>query len=71
MELRPFVNVTAVTQSQISVKAFRNHVLWQDSTHSVIFMMIGTIQSCNLVTLTTLGQHLCKTIMIVPYGHAW
>ena len=59
-ELRPFVNVTAVTRSQISADAFRNHVLWQNSARSVIFTMIGAVQSCNLVTPTTLGQHLCK-----------
>ena len=70
-ELRPFVNVTAVARSQISADAFRNHVLWQKSSHSVIFTMIGTVQSCNIVAPTTLGQHLCKAITIVPYGHAW
>ena len=33
--------------------------------------MIGTVQSCNLVNPTTLSQHLCKAITIVPYGQAW
>ena len=70
-ELRPFVNVSAVTRSQISADAFRNHVLWQNSARSVIFTMIGIVQSCHVVTPTTLGQHLCKAITIVPYGHAW
>ena len=70
-ELRPFVNVTAVTLSQISADAFRNHVLWQNSARSVIFTMIGTVQSCHLTSPTTLGQHLCKAITIVPYEHAW
>jgi hypothetical protein len=70
-ELRPFVNVAAVTRSQVSADAFRNHVLWKNSARSVIFTMIGTVQSCNLVNPTTLGQHLCKAITIVPYGRAW
>ena len=71
MELCPFVNVIAVTRPQVSADAFRNHIMWKNSACNVILMMIRTVQSCNLVNLTTLGQHLCKAITIVPYGQAW
>ena len=70
-ELRPFVNVTAAPCQGIYAEKFKHHVMWQDQNRSVLFTMIGSVQGCHLVELTTLGQHVCKSITIVPYGKAW
>jgi hypothetical protein len=70
-ELRPFVNVTAVPRSRIFAEIFKNHVMWSGQNRSVIFTMLGSVQGCHLVEPTTLGQHTCKAITIIPYGEAW
>ena len=70
-ELRPFVNVTKVPRPQIFAEKFKNHVMWVGQNRSVVFTMLGSVQACHLVEPTTLGQHICKAITIVPYGEAW
>ena len=70
-ELRPFVNVTAAPREQIYVEKFKHHVMWQERNRSVLFTMLGSVQSCHLVVPTTIGQHACKAITIIPYGEAW
>lgn len=45
--------------------------MWQGQNRSVIFTMLGSVQSCRLVEPTTFGQHLCKAITIIPFGEAW
>ena len=70
-ELRPFVNITTVPHPRIYAEKFKNHVMWSGQNHSVIFTMLGSVQGCHLVEPTSLGQHVCKAITIVPYGKAW
>lgn len=72
-ELRPFVNVTSALQarSRIYAEKFKNHVMWSGQNRSVVFTMLGSVQSCNLVEPTTFGQYACKAITIVPFGEAW
>ena len=70
-ELRPFVNVATAPRPQIYAEKFKNHVMWSGQNRSVIFTMLGSVQGCHLVEPTTLGQHVCKAITIVPYGEAW
>ena len=70
-ELLPFVNVTAVPRSRIFTDKFKNHVMWSGQGRSVIFTMLGSVQGCHIIEPTTLGQHVCKAITIVPYGEAW
>lgn len=70
-ELRPFVNVTAVPRSRIYAEKFKNHVMWSGQSRSVIFTMLGSVQSCHIVEPTSIGQHICRAITIVPYGEAW
>ena len=45
--------------------------MWSGQNRSVIFTMLGSVQSCNLVEPTTFGQYACKAITIVPFGEAW
>jgi hypothetical protein len=71
VELRPFVNVTAVPCARIYAEKFKNHVMWSGQNRSVIFTMLGSVQGCHLVEPTSLGQHICKAITIIPYGEAW
>jgi len=70
-ELQPFVNVSAVLRKQVYAEKFRHHVMWQGRNRSVIFMMLGSIQSCNIVEPTSIGQYVCRAITIIPYGDAW
>jgi len=70
-ELRPFVNVTAVPRSRIYAEKFKNHVMWSGQNRSVIFTMLGSVQGCHVIEPTTIGQHVCRAITIVPYGEAW
>lgn len=70
-ELRPFVNVTAAPRDQIYAEKYKHHVMWQRQNRSVLFTMLGSIQSCHIIEPTTIGQHLCKAITIIPYGDAW
>ncbi len=70
-ELCPFVNVTTVPRQQIYAEKFKHHVMWQGQNRSVLFTMLGSVQCCNLVESTTIGQHACKAIAIIPYGEAW
>ena len=70
-ELRPFVNIKAAPRQEIYMEKFKHHVMWQGQNRSVLFTMIGSVQGCHLVEPTTKGQHICKSITIVPYGKAW
>ena len=70
-ELRPFVNVTTTSRNRIYAEKFKHHVMWQGQNHSVIFTMLGSVQACHLIQPTTIGQHICKAITIIPYGEAW
>jgi hypothetical protein len=70
-ELRPFVNVMAVPRSRIYAEKFKNHVMWSGQNRSVIFTMLGSVQGCHIVEPTTIGQHVCRAITIIPYGEAW
>jgi hypothetical protein len=70
-ELRPFVNVTAVPRPRIYAEKFKNHVMWSGQNRSVIFTMLGSVQACHIIEPTTIGQHICKAITIIPYGEAW
>lgn len=70
-ELHPFVNVTSIPRPHIYAEKFKNYVMWSGQNQSVVFMMLGSIQGCHLVELTSLGQHICKVITIIPYGKAW
>ena len=54
--------------SQIFTDKFKNHVMWSGQGCSVIFTMLGSVQGCHIIELTTLSQHVCKAITIVPYG---
>ena len=70
-ELRPFLNVTAAPHDRIYTEKFKHHVMWQGQNRSVIFTMLGSVQGCHLIELTTISQHICKAITIIPYGEAW
>jgi len=70
-ELRPFVNVTAAPRERIYAERFKHHVMWQGQNRSVLFTMVGSVQSCNIIQPASIGQHVCKTITIVPYGKSW
>lgn len=73
-ELRPFINVTyaaGILRSRIYAEKFKNHVMWSGQNRSVIFTMLGSVQSCHIIEPTNLGQHIFKAITIVPYGEAW
>ena len=78
--LWPFFENTSATATatlataprpRIYAEKFKNHVMWSGQNRSVIFTMLGSVQGCHLVEPTTLGQHVCKAITIVPYGEAW
>ena len=71
VEFGPFVNVTAVPRSRVYAEKFKNHVMWSGQNRSVIFTILGSVQACHIVEPTTLGQHTCKAITIIPYGEAW
>lgn len=70
-ELRPFVNVSAAPRERIYAERFKHHVMWQGLNRSVLFTMLGSVQTCNLVEPTSFGQYVCKAITIIPYGEAW
>ena len=70
-ELHPFVNITMAPRQGIYAEKFKHHIMWQGQNRSVLFTMLGSVQGCHLVEPTTIGQHACKSITIVPYGHAW
>lgn len=70
-ELLPFVNVTAVPCQRIYAEKFKHHVMWQGQNRSILFTMLGSVQACHLVQPTTIGQHVCKSITVIPYGNAW
>ena len=65
------MNVTAVSKDKVYAERYRNHVMWQGQNRSVLFTMLGSVQSCHLVEATTIGQHLYKAITIIPFGDAW
>jgi len=70
-ELWPFVNVSATPHEWIYAKRFKHHVMWQGLNCSVLFTMLGSVQTCNLVKPTSFGQYIGKAITIIPYGEAW
>ncbi len=70
-ELHPFINVTAAPHDHIYVERFKHHIMWQGQNWSVLFTMLGSVQSCNIVQLIPIGQHVYKAITVIPYGKAW
>jgi hypothetical protein len=63
--------MSAVLRKQVYAEKFRHHVMWQGWNRSVIFMMLGAVQSCNIIEPTSIGQYVCRAITIIPYGDAW
>lgn len=45
--------------------------MWSGQNRSVIFTMLGSVQSCCIIEPTTIGQYTCKAITVVPYGESW
>src|SRR6266545_721686 len=50
---------------------FKHHVMWQGQNQSVLFTMLGSVQSWNIVQPIPIGQHVYKAITVIPYGKAW
>ena len=45
--------------------------MWTGQNRSVIFTMLGSVQSCHIIEPTQIGQYMNRAITIVPYGEAW
>lgn len=55
----------------VSVDNFRHDVLWESSKKPVVFTMLASVHSCNLIQPLQLKNYKIKALTVVPYGESW
>lgn len=70
-KLLPFANVSALTPRDVSINNFRRDVLWAGSTKPVVFTLLESVHSSNIINPLQLMTYKIKSLTVVPFGESW
>lgn len=57
--------------NDVSFDNFRHDVLWNGSTKPVVFSMLGSVQSSNVIQPLQLKNYKIKSLTVIPFGESW
>jgi hypothetical protein len=70
-QLQPFANISSLTVGDVSIDNFCHEVLWESSKKPVVFSMLASVHSCNIMQPLQLKNYKIKALTVVPYGDSW
>jgi hypothetical protein len=69
--LQPFANISSLAVGDVSIDNFRHDVLWESSKKPVVFSMLASVHSCNIIQPMQLKNYKIKALTVIPYGESW
>ena len=69
--LQPFANISSLVVGDVSIDNFRHDILWECSKKPVVFSMLASVYSCNVIQPLQLKNYKMKVLTVIPYGESW